>query len=287
MRIDDGAEFVRRLQARQQRGRGARRHREHDGIVGRDGDGVVAEIQFADMIGGHRELAQLVTEPDGRALALQQFYGGLDQDRAQAVARDQGTAGLAARQQGLAHDRAGKPGRALGRIDIERGEQQRLHQPLVQRAVARDRAADQLVGACPNQRRQCEIVDQAGVGDAALFVEHPGRQPGGAEIECPTLAGRKIDEGKLRALGPDQARLGADRPGIVDRVAVARQQQMVAVIDREIGRGIEIGAAAAAGLLRRLVDMHAVIGIGEPDGRREAGNAGADNMYGFLHQMNA
>ena len=62
---------------------------------------------------------------------------------------------------------------------------------------------------------------------------------------------------------------------------------MVAVIDREVGRAIEVGAAAPAGLLRRFVDMHAVIGIGEPDGRRKAGDAGADDMNGFLHQMNA
>ena len=42
-------------------------------------------------------------------------------------------------------------------------------------------------------------------------------------------------------------------------MAVARQQQMIAVVDGEVGRGVEIGAAAAAGLLRRLVDMHPVI----------------------------
>ena len=68
-------------------------------------------------------------------------------------------------------------------------------------------------------------------------------------------------------------------------MAVARQQQMVAVVDGEIGRGVEIGAAAAAGLLRRLVDMHVVIGVREPNGRREAGNAGADDVNGLLHQM--
>ena len=38
MRIDDGAEFCRRLQARQQRGGRARRHRQHHGIVGPDRD---------------------------------------------------------------------------------------------------------------------------------------------------------------------------------------------------------------------------------------------------------
>jgi hypothetical protein len=31
--------------------------------------------------------------------------------------------------------------------------------------------------------------------------------------------------------------------------------------------------------------MHPVIGVGQPHGGREAGNAGADDMSVFLHQM--
>ena len=68
-------------------------------------------------------------------------------------------------------------------------------------------------------------------------------------------------------------------------MTVAGQQQMVAVVDGEVGGGVEIGTAAAAGLLRGLVDMHLVIGIGQPHGRGKAGNAGADDMNVFLHQM--
>ena len=60
---------------------------------------------------------------------------------------------------------------------------------------------------------------------------------------------------------------------------------MIAVVDGEIGGGVEIGAAAAAGLLRRLVDVHAVTGVRQPDGGGETGNAGADDVSGFLHQM--
>ena len=68
-------------------------------------------------------------------------------------------------------------------------------------------------------------------------------------------------------------------------MAVAGQQQMIAVVDGEIGGGVEIGPAAAAGRLRGLVDVHPVIGVGQPDGGGEAGNAGADDVGGFLHQM--
>ena len=70
-------------------------------------------------------------------------------------------------------------------------------------------------------------------------------------------------------------------------MAVAREQQMIAVVDGEVGRGVEIGPAAATGLLRGLVDMHLVIRIGEPHGGRQARNSSADDVNGVLHQMKA
>ncbi len=226
-----------------------------------------------------------MSELNGLASVPQQLDRGFDQDRAQPVAGDQRPAGLAARQQRFADDGAGEPRRALGRIDIEGGQQQRLHQPLVQRALARDRLAHQFVRPCPNQRHQCEIVAQAGVGDAARLVEYPERQPAVAEIELPALAGRDVAERKQRALRSDQPRLGADRARVSQRMAVAGQQQMIAVVDHQIGGGVEIGSTTTAGGLRRLVDAHPVISVGQPDGRGEAGNAGTDDVSGFLHQM--
>ena len=134
---------------------------------------IVAEFQFADAARRHAELAQLVAELDAGALLLQQLDRGLDQDRAQALARDQRPAGLPARQQSFPHHRAGEPRRPLGRIDIQRRQQQRLHQPIVQRSLAGDGIADQLALRCPNQRHQCEIIAQARVGYPAA----PRRTP--------------------------------------------------------------------------------------------------------------
>ena len=51
------------------------------------------------------------------------------------------------------------------------------------------------------------------------------------------------------------------------------------------GRGVEIGAAAAAGLLRGLVDDDRDAGLRQPDGRGKAGKSGADDMDVFRHQM--
>ena len=83
-----------------------------------------------------------------------------------------------------------------------------------------------LLVAGPDQRRQRQIIADAGVGHPARLVEDPQRQPAVAEIELPALAGREIDERELRALRPDQPRFGADRSGVIDqRAAVARKQR--------------------------------------------------------------
>jgi hypothetical protein len=62
---------------------------------------------------------------------------------------------------------------------------------------------------------------------------------------------------------------------------------MVSVVDGEVGRGIEIGTAAAARLLRGLMDVHFEIRIRQPNGCREARNSSADNVNGVLHHMKA
>src|SRR6185312_7703960 len=117
--------------------------------------------------------------------------------------------------------------------------------------------------------------------------EHPERQSGIAEIEQPALAGRDIDKRKLRDLRSDQPGLGADRPCIGHRMMVARQQEMVAVVDGEVGRRVEIGTATAARGLRGFVKAHEPTGIGEPHGGGKAGDSGADNVNSLLHQMKA
>src|SRR5262249_38225798 len=113
----------------------------------------------------------------------------------------------------------------------------------------------------------------------------PERQAAVAEIELPAPSVGKIDELEFRAGGPDQPRFRADRTRIAERMPVAGQQQMIAVIDGEVCRGVEIGAAEAARLLGRLVDMHLKTGTLEPHGRRKAGNSSTDDMNCFGHQM--
>ena len=288
MRVHDCAEFGWSFEAGQQCGCGARRNRDHNGIVGPDRNTIVAaEFQSVNALRAHHELAQLVTETDAGAFVLQQLDRRLDQNRAQAIAGDQRPARLSAGEQGFPHHRAGKARGTLGRVDVERRKQQRLHEAVVEHALAGYGIADQLVGRRPNQRHECEVIGQTGIGDAASLIEHPQWQPAVAEVELPALPGREIDKRELRALGPDQPCLGADRPRIGQRVAVARQQKVVAIVDGQVGRRIEIRTAAAACLLRGLVDMHAPIRVRQSHGCRKAGNSGANDMNAVLHQMKA
>jgi hypothetical protein len=62
---------------------------------------------------------------------------------------------------------------------------------------------------------------------------------------------------------------------------------MVAVVDGQVGRRVEIRPATAAGLLRGLVDMHLDIRIRQPNGGGEARNSSADDVDGVLHQISA
>jgi len=70
-------------------------------------------------------------------------------------------------------------------------------------------------------------------------------------------------------------------------MTVAREQQVIAIVDGEIGRRVEIGPAAAAGLLRGLVDMHPIIRIRQPHGCGKARDSSADDVDGVLHQITA
>src|SRR5207237_10690403 len=90
MLVADGAEFGWSFEAGQQCGCGARRNRDHNGVVGPDRDTIVAaEFQSVNALRAHHELAQLVTEADAGTFVLQQLDRRLDPNRTQSVAGDQ------------------------------------------------------------------------------------------------------------------------------------------------------------------------------------------------------
>ena len=158
MRIDDGAEFGRRFQARQQRCGGARRNRHHHGIAGLmatlSSPNFNSPTRFADIANSRSSCPNWMLAP----LSCSSLIAGSTSTALRPSRAISGRQACASRQQRFPHDRAGKPRGALGRIDVQRRQQQRLHQPLVERALAGDRVADQFALRCPDQRHQREII---------------------------------------------------------------------------------------------------------------------------------
>ncbi len=85
----------------------------------------------------------------------------------------------------------------------------------------------------------------------------------------------------------DQPVGGADGAQIAERRMIARQQQVVAVVDLHVERRIVIGPAASAGLAGSLVDDDRLPGFAQPNGRRQPGETGADDMDCARHQTTA
>ena len=191
MRVDDGAEFRRRLQARQQRRRRARRHRQHDDIVGRRARScrspnfnspialpVVANSRssWPNWIAGALVLQQLDRGSTSTALSPSRAISGRQAcPPASSVSRTIAPARPAEPSGGSTLSAASSSGCTSRWYSVP---SQGIASPT------------SLSGACPDQRRQCQIIEQLGIGDAARLVEHPERQSAVAEVELPALAGR-------------------------------------------------------------------------------------------------
>src|SRR5262249_18491524 len=123
-----------------------------------------------------------------------------------------------------------------------------------------------------------EIVSRLGSGDAPLWVEYPPWQPPIAEMQGPAFAGREIDEGELRRVGADEPPAPPDPAQVIERGMVAREHQVIAVVDGQAERSVVIGATPPPRLVRGFMDDDAPAGGRKPHGGGEAGEPGADHM---------
>jgi len=142
MRVDNGAKFRRHFEAAHQGSRSVRWYCQDNGVVACEHDRFLAEIERLHPVGGKAQGAQLVLEANGRAALLQRLQHRLDQCRAQSVARDERPAGPPTSSDGFPDYRARELCRSVRRIDVERRQQQRLDETLIQRSFARDNLAD-------------------------------------------------------------------------------------------------------------------------------------------------
>ena len=125
---------------------------------------------------------------------------------------------------------------------------------------------------------QRQIVQQPGVRHAAGARQHPpgARPPIGPE--CPTPTVGQVDERKHRLGRSAQGRATTNRVEITHRRAVARQQQVIAVVDRQAQLAIEIRPAPPAGSRPGLVHRHGPPAIDQRKRRRQPGEAGANHV---------
>ena len=231
---------------------------------------------------------QVVLQPYGRAPRLQEADRGIDQGRRQALARNERAIGAAAEHECFAQHGCRQPGIGFGRIGIERGQQDRPPQPVVDFARACHCRPDGRPRGRPQETQDAEVVEHAGARHAASGIENPPAHASGVRPQAPALARRQIDEGKLGVLRPAQAMFGADQFEERQRRMVAGQQEMIAVIDDHADGVIVEGAAAAARLRRGLVHHDICTGVGEPNRSGEAGDTCADHMGdGAAHQIMA
>ncbi len=127
---------------------------------------------------------------------------------------------------------------------------------------------------------QHRIVRRRRARHAARLVEDPPRDAAVARPHGPAGAVAQVGEGELGLVRSGQAIGGADALQIVLHSAVARQNKVIAVVDGHAELGVEIGAAAAAGLGGGLGQDHPLAAGGQDGGGRQPGQPGAHHMDG-------
>src|SRR5215467_13981501 len=123
-----------------------------------------------------------------------------------------------------------------------------------------------------------------GAGHAAARVEYPPRYAPIVEAQRPLLARGKVDEGKFGARRTRQAILRTDRVRVGECRAIARQQQVIAVVDRHADAVVVIGPAAATGEIGGLMHDDRLTASRELDSSGEAGKPGAYDVNDPRHQ---
>jgi len=92
------------------------------------------------------------------------------------------------------------------------------------------------------------------------------------------LAAGEIGEGEFGAPRSGQRLLSADDAQIIVNRAIAGEHEMIAVVDDAAKLGVEIGAAAAARLPRRLEQHHARAFVRQRHGGGKSSKSSSDDI---------
>jgi acyl carrier protein len=136
----------------------------------------------------------------------------------------------------------------------------------------------ELEPARAEETEERQVITRARARDAAAPCEDP--PPDGAVIGAngPALAGAEVDEWKMCIAGPDQSVARTDQVEKAEGGVVPRQDEVVAVVEGHVEQRVDVGAAAAPRLGRRLDHRHPPALGGEGHGGRKAGQPRPDNI---------
>src|SRR5262249_10245318 len=98
-----------------------------------------------------------------------------------------------------------------------------------------------------------KIVARIRARDPAERRKNPPGKRSRIGPQMPAFSGQVIDEGVIGFGGPRQLILASDRGKKCARIAIFRQEQMIAIVGGHVERGIEVRTAAASGLARSLM----------------------------------
>lgn len=278
MRVQDGAEIVRRLQPRHQFRGHPGRHGQHHGLVPPDRHEAIGEGQGGDALALEFQPAQPAGQADPGALAAQMRQGRVHEGGGQGRLGDARAAGATAPGQAVPHHGAGEVGRAFLRAGVQGGDQEGLEQAFPERAGAVQHLVDPLAGMRAQQLAKGEVARRPGAGHAAGGAEDPPGQGTVIRPQPPGVPVAQVGEGEIGRFRPGQPVLRPDGGEIAGHGFIAGQDEMVAVVDHQAELAVAIGAATPPGLRGRFRQLHRQAPPGQRHRRREPGHPGPHHM---------
>ena len=206
------------------------RHRGDHGVAGQDRLAAARRHQRGDTVRGALEAADLGAEADIDAALIEHRERRRDEGVGKAAPGDQRRRFAGALGQRLADHRQQQPRRRLVRRRVEDGDGERLPETVEERPLRAKELAHRPVAGI-EQPQPLDIFGKRGAAHPPVLVENPPRHRSAIDVDGPAFARFEVEEGEDGALRPAQPVAGADAVEIAERCPIARQHQMIAIVD--------------------------------------------------------
>jgi hypothetical protein len=269
-------EPVGRGKARHQPLRDPRGDGEDHRFVRGDGLRALSPVEARHAVALERQRAQALAQFGPRAMARQPAKRRVDEGFGKAGHGDARVQRLAPARDGFAQDIGGQPQRAFARRRVEHGEQHGIEQALPQRAMGGNHRRNRHIGAL---HQFCErgIVGQPRARHPARGHGHPPGQRAFVHPQGPARPIAQVVEGEAGGARPGERRRRADRGAEAGHRTVAREDEVVAIVDHFADLAVVIRAAAPASLPRALVERNGQARAGELHRARQPGKTTAND----------